>query len=1580
MDQRLVLFFLFLFGYSLQLFAQETLSLAGEWGVRLDPQKTGEQQGWYKQVFEKKIQLPGTLDDAGIGEPPTLTDQQVEKDVMLHLARKHSYIGYAWYAREVNIPESWKRKRIELFLERVLWTSEVWIDGVRLGMRESLSAPHRYDLRLAPGRHLIVIGIDNSRRYDISHLGMAHAYTEGTQIIWNGVIGRMQLIARPRACIQSLQVYPSEKNKTIVVNTVFGSDAGRPETGVLHLQVLDRNKKVVAQKVQRVTLAEGGTKVSATIAVPACSDWDEFSPSLYTLNAVLDAGDRDRASAFFGMRDLGNNNSLLSINGRRLFLRGTLECNIFPLTGHPPMDRKGWLKVFSTAKAYGLNHLRFHSWCPPEAAFEVADSMGFYLQVELPFWNMNAGKDVGADQFLTNEAYLISLEYGNHPSFCLWSMGNELGGDLDWLAGIVRILRHLDPRHLYTSTTFTFQDGHGKWPEPGDDYYITQYTKKGWIRGQGIFNDFPPDFKSDYTKAVDGLPVPVVIHEMGQYSVYPNLDEIQKYTGVLDPLNFRAVRNDLFRKGLAGLAPAFTRASGVFSAGLYKEEIERAMRTRGISGFELLDLHDFPGQGTALIGILDAFWDSKGLVTPEQHRMYCSAVVPLLRFERAAYTSDQRFVASAEVANFGAGVLKGCVPLWTVTDAAGRVVASGRLAPGDVAVGSGQQLGEVNFDLHGVRAAGMLTIELSLKGTPYKNRWKIWVYPTPVSTSASPYIVVDTLLEQALIHLKEGKKVLLNPDTASIHGVAGRFAPVFWSPVHFPNQPGTMGILCDPAHPALKDFPTEFHSDWQWWDLITSSKTMILDSLPAIDPIVRVIDNFFKNRKMADVIEARVGDGRLVLVSADITHGLGLRPVARQLRYSLEHYMSSAAFAPAVSLTPSQLGRLVGPAPIARDGVRSSGADTILARYRRAISGVNALRSQEVARLVSGYDSVRQWSDIVYSDTSRGFWSPLAHLDRIRTLALEWSDTSSGHFHDKAIWQVINGALDNWLEKRYHNSNWWHNEIGIPQYMRDILVLLGDSLGARRRSGALQVLGQYRLQQPGNGANLVWSADLGLHYGALTGNDSLIRICADRLIGEVHITTGDGIQSDYSFHQHLARLQMYQYGAAYLQQNARLARQLKGTPWAYPEDRIRLLTSFVLEGWQWMCRGVNTVPGTIDRSVSRIGALHAGDLRGTIPYLCELDPSRAVSLQALAARQDGGGEPLQGFRYYPRSDFSVYQGRQFGFFLKTMSDRTLPSESINSENLKGRWLNAGDAYMIGNGKEYYDLMPVWDWEHLPGITGCAGGAAGSAAVGVAVGAAGGANLVRHAFTGGVSDGQSGVTVMDYQVGEGLTARKFWACHDGVVVCLIGDLRSDAAAYTTIDQCRWQGNIVADGRVLSEGVDTLNDVRWIQHAGKACIFLRPSKLVVRAGSSSGSWQSINASEPSTPVTEKLYMPVMLHSPGTDSCGYVLTACATPREARSLARRPSWNVVRNGRDCQVVRFKDGLVVGAFYTGGSLALDGHRKVTVDQPCLLMVEKDAVYISDPSQKGMAVKVSVNGVARTVQLPGDGTTVVERW
>jgi hypothetical protein len=886
--------------------AQETISLAGEWTVRLDEQKNGEQQQWFKQVFEKKIKLPGTLDDAGIGEPTKLNADSLNREILLHLTRKHSFVGHAWYAKEITIPAGWQGKSIELSLERVIWNTKAWIDGNEIGSQESLIAPQTWNVssQLKPGKHLLVLRIDNTKQYDMSTRDMAHSYTNETQIMWNGVIGKLQLVARTPAHIQQVQVYAKTDGK-IAAEIFLQNDQSETLTRTLVVQVMDKNKKIVAQKSEKVSIPPGSKNTTINLTVANLKKWDEFNPNLYTLMAEIE---KDSRSVSFGFRELASKNSLLQINGNRMFLRGTLECNIFPLTGYPPMDKKGWIKVFSAAKAYGLNHLRFHSWCPPEAAFAVADSMGMYLQVELPFWNKNAGMDPAMNRWLEQEADRISDTYGNHPSLCFWSMGNELEGNFNWLSDLVNNMKKKDSRHLYTTTTFSFQKDHGRWPEPADEFFITQYTKKGWVRGQGIFNSFAPDFKTDYTKAIDSISAPIVTHEIGQYSVYPDMKEIAKYTGVLDPLNFKAIQNDLRKKGMLSMAPQFTLASGKFSANLYKEEIERALKTKGGSGFQLLDLHDFPGQGTALVGILNAFWESKGLVTSEEHRRYCSATVPLLRFEKAIYTNDETFKAVAELANFTTTPLPEFTPAWTMKDQGGKIVAQGKLSSPAITHGN-ITLDSFEVDLGKIQKATALDIELSLQGTSIKNKWTIWVYPKELS-SATGDVIFTRSLPEALTALQQGKKVLCNPDTVSLNGVQGRFAPVFWSPVHFPNQPGTMGLLCDPEHPALQNFPTEFYSNWQWWDLITSSKTMIIDSLPPMEPVVRIIDNFLKNRKMANIIEAKVGSGKLVIVAADITRDLEKRPAARQLRYSLLQYMNSNSFRPSVELSKGQLQTL----------------------------------------------------------------------------------------------------------------------------------------------------------------------------------------------------------------------------------------------------------------------------------------------------------------------------------------------------------------------------------------------------------------------------------------------------------------------------------------------------------------------------------------------------------------------------------------------------------------------------------------------------------------------------------------------
>lgn len=894
---------------------EAVLSLKGDWQVALDSLDVGIAQRWHIRNFETAIQLPGTLDDAGYGKANTLLPS-LDKPQVLHLTRKHRYVGPAWYVREVEIPVTWKGKGIELELERAIWQTRVWVDGHEMKeSEESLVSPHRYDLTewLTPGRHRITIRVDNRKRYDISTGDMAHAYTDHTQIMWNGILGNITLRAHGKLDWQHVQIYPQLADDAVLIK---GNIQNRTAAADARVKVSIREKesgKLVGEHEESVNLLPGKNDWQLLCSLDKeVKRWSEFSPDLYVVELqVTNKDDVARESVTFGMREISRKGSDLLVNGQKVFLRGTLECCIFPLTGCPPTDRKGWLKVFQTAREWGLNHLRFHSWCPPKAAFEVADSMGFYLQVELPLWSLTVGTNPAMNRFLYDEARRILAEYGNHPSFCMLSLGNELQPDFQFLGELLDTVKALDPRHLYTTTSYTFERGHGDWPEPKDDYFITQRTRKGWVRGQGVFDVEKPNFMKDYAASVDSLSVPVVTHEIGQYAVYPDLKEISRYTGVLDPLNFKGVKLDLERKGLLSKAEDYLMASGKLAAILYKEEMERAMKTPGISGYQLLDLHDFPGQGTALVGLLNAFWESKGVTTARAFRQSCAPVVPLARFPKAVYTNDEIFTADLELANYGAGPITEGELVWSLVADDGTVVKHGLLPVKQVKLGGGQVVGSLSCPLSSVSQAQRLKLQVALKGTDFQNSWNVWVYPAGLQIDYGEVVLTTTLTDTRRA-LEAGKRVFFNPPYQQCVGLQGKFVPVFWSPVHFPKQAGTMGLLLDPAHPAFLHFPTENHTDWQWWSLATQSRTWVVDSLyTQLTPLVECVDNFANNRRLTNLFETNCLNGKLIVCSMDLQHDLLDYPEKKQLLHSLITYMKSDAFAPTTTLDWDEMNKLV---------------------------------------------------------------------------------------------------------------------------------------------------------------------------------------------------------------------------------------------------------------------------------------------------------------------------------------------------------------------------------------------------------------------------------------------------------------------------------------------------------------------------------------------------------------------------------------------------------------------------------------------------------------------------------------------
>lgn len=638
--------------------------------------------------------------------------------------------------------------------------------------------------------------------------------------------------------------------------------------------------------------------------------------------------------------------------------------------------------------------------------------------------------------------------------------------------------------------------------------------------------------------------------------------------------------------------------------------------------------------------------------------------------------------------------------------------------------------------------------------------------------------------------------------------------------------------------------------------------------------------------------------------------------------------------------------------------------DTVLNRYKQFLFNSMNL-SREAATWAAEIQPTGEWSDIKYDDNERGNWKPLYHMRRIRSMAFSYMHPASANFQQPELLRAINLGLEFWNVKRFKCPNWWHNEIGVPQQMRDIIILMRPALSKTHLANALEILAQYKVESSATGANLVWSADLGIHYALLTGQPSLAEKYVKLIVKEIQITTGDGVQPDYSFHQHDKRLQMYQYGGAFLLENIRLAWEFRGTRLAFPEDKLKLLSDFVVKGWQVMARGIHTVPGTMDRSASRKDAMHSADIRFIIPYLKDVCPERRDDWEFLRAVQNGE-KSLNGFWYYPYSDFSVYHQKDFSFLLKTISTRTLSTESINKENLKGHLLNSADGYLIRNGKEYFNLMPVWDWEHLPGLTNFKGSD----------------RINRKAFNGSVSsssgaNGTYGFSSMDYELQNkdgtrSITAKKSWFCYDGKVICLVADLKGKNVdtAYTTLDQARWQDPVYVNKRKsVQAGLHELNRDKWIYHNQLLYVPLNISPLRLQLGEATGSWASINNSEADTLVRDRVFMPFLQHQglQKGQSFGYWLSSAISPKRADKLVRKAQLDIIRNDAACQAIDFKEGILMLAFFEAGRVKT-AIGEIAVDKPCLVIVDAEKFVISDPTNYGQVIQLQIKEKAWKIE------------
>lgn len=924
----LLIFFLLLF-HSTNLFSEDKIDLLGRWTFKIDREDVGVKNSYTTQLFDETVKLPGSMPENLKGDIPDLKTEwtcslydstffyspdyakfRTPGDIKFtfFLTPNRHYVGVAWYNKEVEIPQFWDNKHIELYLERVHTESTLFIDGKEIGVESSMVVPHVYDLSqyLTPGKHILSLRIDN--RIKAVNVGKdSHSLTDQTQGNWNGVVGKIELIQKEKIFFDNIQVFPNIKNKTALIRFSVENQSTESKKYIVTAGAKSFNSSgnVSTKKVKtKITIPVG--KSTHEITLPMGKNvqfWSEFNPVLYKLNLKLSDGksEIDEQQVDFGMREIHIKGKWFYVNGRQTMLRGTVENCTFPNTGYAPMDVKSWKEVFDKCKEFGLNHMRFHSYCPPEAAFEAADLTGFYLQPEGPSWP-NHGSALGygqpIDTFLMNETKRMDEVYGNHPCFTMLSAGNEPRGRwVEWVTDFVNYWKIADPRRVYTGASV----GNSWAWQPANQYHV-----KAGARGLN-WDKARPETMSDYHDKIDTIPVPYVSHETGQWCVFPDFEEISQYKGINKAKNFEAFKEILADHDMANLGHKFLLASGKLQLLAYKHEIEKTLRTPGYAGFQLLSLNDYPGQGTALVGVLNVFWKEKGYATANDFTKFCSRIVPLIRTSKFVYQNNEILHASTELAYFGANEYQEIKPTWILKDERGNVVKSGILTEKTVTTGNNIPMGDIDIDLSFVKVPTKFNLEIKMNSCAGNNDWNFYVYPVhQTAPEKGDVMVFGNWNDDAKKALANGQKVLVLAAGKVEYGkdIIQTLAPVFWNTSWFKMRPPhTTGILVDPKNQVFKDFPTDYYEDVQWWELTNYGQVMNFTEFPKdFQPIIQSIDTWFLSRKIGMLFEANVGNGKLMVCSADLTHNLEDRPVADQLYRSILSYMNSDKFNPELTI------------------------------------------------------------------------------------------------------------------------------------------------------------------------------------------------------------------------------------------------------------------------------------------------------------------------------------------------------------------------------------------------------------------------------------------------------------------------------------------------------------------------------------------------------------------------------------------------------------------------------------------------------------------------------------------------------
>lgn len=877
--------------------------LSGQWEVFLDENK----QDSLPEKYPDRISLPDSTSNAGLGKFNAETEYGCLTDL-------HKFEGFAWFRRTISVTHEMAAQNLTLFLERTRKT-RVYLDGKLIGDYCSLCTPHRYSLTgTAPGEHQLVVRVDNTDY----PTGGGHLTSRDTQTNWNGIVGRLELqsySARP----EYIYAVPDPEKRSLHVRAqIVGADCGSAS-----LRVFDLTDDYGSANAEFSRDEPLECDIALSDNTPL---WSDYDPAPLSLELTIGG---ERYTVTTGLRRLSGDDRTLLINGRRTFLRGKHDGLVFPQTGYMPTDVDSWLKFFGTLSEYGINHVRYHTCCPPDAAFEAADILGIFLQPELPFWGTVPDEFGGEHEFLREEGWRMLREFGHHPSFVMMSMGNELWGSKERLNELIAGYKAQFPDKLYAGGSNNFQFV----PcvlEQEDFFSGVRLGKDRLIRGSYAMCDAPqghiqtnyPNSIHNYDPLIDeaaalggtqitdengeimiqygtemrkvkaeswdniSVHVPVISHEVGQYAIFPDFDEIAEYKGPVRHEAYTAYKKGLEEAGMFHRWRDFFHASGALAADCYRRDIETALRSSMMSGFQLLDIQDFPGQGVATVGILNANMRSKGLITPEEWRRFCAETVVLAELDGFVYSAADEIQCGLLVSSTEPGFSAERILWELVVD--GQAVDSGAA---EIKERNGRiyRAESIAFTISCDRP---VTAELHISvDSEAENSYELYIYPdidVKISETEIAYNEKRAAITHDIEQAKNGKALYV--PLLDEQSLAGEYCTDFWCYGMFrsisesmgkPVPTGTLGLLINKKSELLRDFPCESHTTPQWYEIVKHSRCADLDGTD-IEPEVWVIDNP-ERRKRLGLLYRR--DGALCCTSR--LWEIADRPEARWFALSL---------------------------------------------------------------------------------------------------------------------------------------------------------------------------------------------------------------------------------------------------------------------------------------------------------------------------------------------------------------------------------------------------------------------------------------------------------------------------------------------------------------------------------------------------------------------------------------------------------------------------------------------------------------------------------------------------------------------